>query len=114
MRIHPVNFLVAMVVSALLAIGISSIHANAMKAAIGTGSFVFFASTLATAFGFTYEFVRTGVNLKIVAFIFFLIALLLNLVFALTSFPTTSYVVTCGIAFFVFVPIASAIYGTKQ
>jgi len=85
-----------------------------MKTAIGIGSFSFFASTLATAFGFTYEYVRSGANLKIVALVFFVIALLFNLVFAFVSFSVTSYIIICGITFLFFVPIANAIYGTKQ
>lgn len=114
MRIHPVNFLIAIVISALLAFGFTNAAASAMKLTVCIGSFVFFASTLTTTIGFTFEYVRSGVNLRIFSFISFLTAILLNFIFVFFSLSITSYIGTCGIAFLLFVFIANAIYGTKQ
>lgn len=114
MRIHPVNFLITIVASALLAFGITNIAASAMKLTVCIGSFVFFASTLATAFGFTFEHARTGVNLRIFSLISFGAALLLNFTLVFFAFSISSYIGICGIAFLCFVLIANAIYGAKQ
>lgn len=114
MRIHPVNFLIAVVASALLAFGLTNSAANAMKLTVCVGSFVFLASTLAATIGFTYEHVRSGVNLRIFSFIAFLAALLLNTILVYYAFSITSYIGFCGISFLCYVLIANAIYGVKQ
>jgi hypothetical protein len=114
MKIHPVNLLVAVVISALLTYGFVSFDSNTMKVVIGIGSFITLAATLSIAMGVTFENVRGGVNIKIVSFVFFFGALILNLIFALTSFSQTSYIITSGITFLLYVVVANAIYGTKQ
>ena len=114
MRIHAVNLLVAVVVSALLTYGISSLDSNSMKGVIGIGSFTFLVVTLVMSIGVIFENSRTGVNLKIVSIIFFVGSLFLNLIFAFIPFSQTSYIITCGIIFLMYVLIANGIYGAKQ
>jgi hypothetical protein len=114
MRIHAINFLIAAVVSALLTYGIVSIDSNSMKGLIGIGSFIFLASTLAIAIGVSFENARTEVNVKIVAGIFFAAAFFLNLAFAFIPFSQTSYIITYGIIFLLYVLIANGIYAAKQ
>jgi len=113
-RIHPVNILVAIVVGALLTYGITAFDANTMKLTIGVGSFVFMASTLGAAFGVTFENGRSGVNIRVVGTLFFVMAVALNLAFATLGLSQTSYIVTSGILFLVFVLVANAIYSARQ
>jgi hypothetical protein len=81
MRVHPVSILIAVLASALLSWGLCSVDANTLKGVIGTGSFVFFASTLACAVGMDYADARAGVSVKLVSWIAFAAALFLNLLF---------------------------------
>ncbi|MBB1077280.1 hypothetical protein HUU62_23005 [Rhodoferax sp. 4810] len=111
MKVHPVNFFVALVVSALLSYGIFSIDANHMKGVIGIGSFVFMAITLAAGIGLSFTDGRAGVNVKLISMIFFVLSLLLNLLFAFLTFSQVSYVITAGILFLIYVLIANGIYG---
>lgn len=114
MKVHPVNMLVAITIGALLTYGMTAIDANTMKFTIGIGSFIFMGATLGTAFGVTFENARSGVNIRVVSTLFFLVAVALNLAFALLGLSQTSYVVTSGILFLVFVLVANAIHGSRQ
>ena len=110
MKVHPVNLLAAFVISALLTYGISLMDSNVIKVAMSIGSFIFFVSTLGFAMGITFISVRTGVNVKVVAMVFFIIALILNLVWAFFAFSQATYVITVGIVFLLYVVFANAIY----
>ncbi len=114
MKIHAVNLLIAIAISALLTYGFVSIDSNLLKGAICLGSFIFLASTLSLAIGVSFENPRVGVNVKLVSAIFFVGSLSLNLVFALISFSQTSYIITSGVVFFIYVLIANSIYGARQ
>ena len=114
MKVHAVNLLIAISVSALLTYGIVSIDANLLKGAIGLGTFIFLTSTLSMAIGVSFENQRMGVNVKLVSTIFFLVALCLNLVFAFISFSQPSYIITSGIIFLLYVLVANSIFGASQ
>ena len=114
MKVHPVNLLIALAVSALLTYGIISIDSNVLKGAIGLGTFIFLASTLSLAIGTSFKNPRVGVNVKLVSVIFFIVALCLNLVFAFNSFTQTSYIITAAVIFLLYVLVANSIYGTRQ
>ena len=110
MKVHPVNLLAAFVMSALITYGLSIMDSNVIKVAMGIGSFVFFASTLGVSIGITFTSARTGVNVKVVSMVFFVIALIMNLAWAYFTFSQASYVITVGIAFLLYVVVANAIY----
>lgn len=114
MKIHAVNLLIAIAISALLTFGFISIDANILKGAIGLGSFIFFASTLSMVIGVSFGNPRVGVNVKLVSTIFFVVALCLNLAFAYISFTQTSYIITSGVVFFLYVLLANSVYGARQ
>lgn len=82
MRIHAVRMLIAAAVCALLTYGLMSIDANSIKGMLGIGAFVSLASTLALAIGVSFDSARTGANVRVVAVLFFVGALLLNTFFA--------------------------------
>ncbi len=114
MKVHPVNMLIAIAIGALLTYGMTAIDANTMKFTIGVGGFIFMAATLGTAFGVTFENGRSGVNIRVVGTLFFLVAVALNFVYATLSLSQTSYIVASGILFLVFVLVANAIHGSRQ
>jgi hypothetical protein len=114
MKVHIVNLLIAIVVSALLTYGVLSVDSNSLKGATGFGSFISFAITLALAIGVSFENPRVGVNVKLVSTIFFVVSLCINLLFAFVAFSQTSYVIAVGLMFSLFVLIANSIYGARQ
>jgi hypothetical protein len=114
MKVNAVNLLVAVAVSMLLTYGIMSIDANTMKATIGIGTFITLACTLGLAIGFSIDDERVGANLRVVATVFFLGALLLNVAFAFAGLSQTSYIISAGVLFLVYVLIANALFGAKH
>lgn len=114
MKPHASHCLIAVAIAALLTYGLVNLDANAIKVAIGTGAFISLAGTLALAIGVSFDSPRTGTNLRVVASVFFMGALLLNGVFALAGFSQASYIITSGIFFLLFVLIANAIFTADQ
>ena len=114
MNFNPVNLLIAFVISALVTYGLTSLDSNSMQLAIGIGSFIFLASTLSLAFGVGFENERAGTNIRVVSGVFFVVALLVNLLFSFVQLSPVSYIITCGITFLIYVLIANGIYSAKQ
>jgi hypothetical protein len=71
-------------------------------------------STLGTALGLESFRPRTGVNLRVVASLFFVVGLVLQLVFCFGQFSQTSYVVVNGIVFLGFVLAGSSVASAPQ
>jgi hypothetical protein len=114
MRIHPVNFLIALLISALLTFGLVSLDANLLKGATGIGSFIFSALTLALALGVTFENARAAVNLKVLSLLFFVLGLGVHLLFAFLWSSLVGYVICSGIAYLVHLLLAQSLYGARQ
>lgn len=114
MRIHPLNLLIALLAAGLVTFGLASSDANTIKGTLAIGSFLMLGSTLGTAMGLECANPRTGVNLRVVAGLFFAVGLVLQLVFCFAQFSQTSYVVVNGIVFLGFVLASSSVYGARQ
>lgn len=114
MKIHATNSLIAVTICALLAYGIISIDANAIRFPTGLGAFITLASTLVVAIGVSFDNSRTGANMRTLAATFFLIGLALHCLFALAGFSTTAYIITCGIYFLLYVLLANALFAAKH
>jgi hypothetical protein len=77
MKVHPVNTLIAVVVSILIVYGIFTIEGSAYKEHIAIGGFIFMVSTLVTAIGIRFTNGRKGSNIKLISIIFFVLELFL-------------------------------------
>jgi hypothetical protein len=113
MKINPVNALIAIVLSAVMAYALWSLSGD-LKNYVAVGAFVFFVGTLLPLIGGSYEQARSGVNLRVVSGTFFVLGLVLNSVFGIFSFSATAYIVTSALIFLVYVFIANAVFGAKQ
>ena len=89
MKLNPVNFLIAVAISGVLAYGFWSVGGD-LRAYVGIGAFVFCAATLAPAIGFTFGSARRGVIVRMISFGFLLVALVLNGVFSLLPLSATA------------------------
>ncbi|MGZ5198827.1 MAG: hypothetical protein ACXWC4_03575 [Telluria sp.] len=114
MKIHPLNCLIAVLLGALLTYGIAAIDSNTMKATVAVGCFLFLVTTLAGGVGITFERSRAGANVRIVSMVFFVLGLFLNLFFAMFAPYQTSYIITSGVLFLVYVLIAQAIFTSAR
>ena len=114
MKINFVQTIIAIAVSLLIAYGLYSFHDSENKILLSAGSFVFLAITLILTIGTSFELPRTTANVRVVSGIFFVVALISNLIFTFIAFSIPSYVITNGILFLVFILIAYSINKAKQ
>ncbi|WP_153111219.1 hypothetical protein [Propionivibrio limicola] len=113
MKINPVNFLIAVLVSAILAYALWSFGGD-LKNYVAIGAFVFFAGTLAPMIGGSFELSRNSTNLRVTSAVFFVLGLIINGLFSMITFPATAYIVVSAIAFLLYVFLANAVYGARQ
>jgi hypothetical protein len=114
MKINFVPAIVAIAVSLLITYGLYSFHSFENQILLTGGSFIFLAITLIFAIGARFELPRTTTNVRVVSSIFFMIALISNLVFTFSNFSVPSYIIINGILLLVFILIAYSINEAKQ
>ena len=114
MKINFVQTIIAIAVSLLIAYGLYSFHSSENKILLSAGSFVFLATALVMTIGASFELPRTTTNIRVVSGIFFVIALISNLIFTFINFSVPSYVIINGILLLVFILIAYSINKAKQ
>jgi len=114
MKINFVQTIIAVGVSLLIAYGLYSFHDGENKILLSVGSFAFFAVTLTLTIGTRFEHSRTTTNIRVVSGIFFVIALISNLIFTFINFVIPIYVITNGILLLVFILVVYSIQKAKQ
>ncbi len=114
MKINFVQTFIAIAVSLLIAYGFYTFHLGENRLLLSVGSFVFLAVTLILSIGVGFELPRTTTNIRVVSGIFFIIALVSNIVFSFINFSTAVYVIINGILLLVFVLIVYSINKAKQ
>ena len=114
MKAHPVNLLIALLMSALITVAILGIEGNPNRVLTGIGCFVSLAVTSTFMFGVTFADSRIGVNLRLVSALFFVGLLMANLGFAWVGVTPTAYIVGTGFFFVMFILVSNAIYSSRQ
>jgi hypothetical protein len=114
MKINFLQTIIAIAMSLLIAYGIFSFHVFENKLLLSTGSFVFLSASLILTMGTSFELPRTTTNVRVVSGIFFIMALISNLVFTFIDFTVPSYVIINGILLLVFISIEYSIIKSKQ
>ena len=114
MKINFVQSIIAIAMSLLIAYGLYSFNSSENKILLSAGSFVFIATALVMTIGVSYELPRTTTNIRVVSGIFFVIALISNLIFTFINFSVPSYAIINGILWLVFILIVYSINKAKQ
>ena len=114
MKINLVQTIIAIAVSLLIAYGLYSFHSGENKILLSAGSFVFLATALVMTIGASFELPRTTTNIRVVSGIFFVIALISNMIFTFVNFSVPSYVIINGILILVFILNVYLINQAKQ
>ena len=109
MKINPVKTIIAIAVSLLIAYGLFTFHGSENKILLSAGTFLVLATTLVLALGTSFETSRTTANIGVVSGVFFVVALISNLIFTFITFSVPSYVITNGILLLVFILIVYSI-----
>ena len=114
MKLNFLQTIIAIAMSLLIAYGLYCFHAFENKLLLSAGSFAFLSATLILTMGANFEFPRTTTNVRVVSGIFFIIALISNLIFTFIDFSTPSYIIINGLLLLVFISIAYSIIKSKQ
>ena len=115
MKVNALYSVIAATISALLAYGIYSFCRSENELLMAIGSFLFMGFPLFLAMGVSSPAKRSSANIKVLALVFFLIALAVNILFAcLSHFSTPLYIIINGITVLVFFLIYHSIHSTKQ
>lgn len=113
MKLKPISTIIALAINALVAYGFYSLCKSENQWLLCIGSFVTLSATLIPAMGFDFSESRSMANVKVLAYVFFLLMLISNLIFAFVEFSTPSYVVINGVITLIFIFVAYSIGKTK-
>lgn len=102
MRFDPFRSAIALFISALIAYGLASSYGGDQRMLLTAGSFVSLASALVLGIGARFDRERIGLNIRLVAGLFFIMAVISNLIFASIEFAVSAYVIINGIMLLVF------------
>lgn len=114
MKLNPVLLSISSAIAGLLAYCNFSIASSDQALVLAIGSFIMLAITLGTAIGTSFEAKRSGVSVKIIAYVFFFLSMITNLVFAFTGFSKPLFIITNGLEFLLFALISYGIVKTNQ
>ncbi|MBS9766861.1 MAG: hypothetical protein KGV44_04910 [Flavobacteriaceae bacterium] len=114
MKINLVPTIIALAISSLIAYGFFAFCNNEHQLLVSIGSFVFLFFTIEMTIGVSFDLPRTTTNIRVVSGVFFVIALISNIIFSFLDFLEPSYIITNGILLLIFILIVYAIYKAKQ
>lgn len=114
MKINFVPTIIAIAITLLIAYGFYSFYEGENKLLLTSGSFIFIVATLIMSIGVSYQLPRTTTNIRTVSGIFFMVALVSNVIFSFLKFSIPSYVITSGLLFLVYIIITYSIYKAKE
>ena len=115
MKINVLYSIIAVCISALVGYGFYSFCRSENEWLMAIGSFLFIGFPLFLAMGVSSPAKRSSANMKVLAVVFFLLTLVINILFAcLSHFSVPLYIILNGITVLVFFLIYHSIYSTKQ
>lgn len=115
MKVKVVPTIIAAAISALLAYALYSIcKTEGQEILLAIGGFICLFVTFGVALGVRFENSRASVNTAVLGWVFFLILLISNGIFAFVTLHTPVYVIVNGILLLSFIGITYAIARAKQ
>ena len=114
MKLDFIKTIIAIAVSGLIAYGFFAFNKNVNKDLLTIGSFIFLVITLTFTIGINFQLPRTSSLIKTISIIFFIIALLSNLIFSFVDFKEATYIITNGILFLIYTLTTYSIGKVKQ
>jgi hypothetical protein len=115
MKIDPIKSIIALSISALISYGLYNFHDSDNRMLLTIGSFLFIAITLLVSIGVSFGPERTSMVITSTSALFFIIALVSNIVFSfMSSFSEVPYIIINGILFLVFMLIVNSVAQAKQ
>lgn len=114
MKLKFIPALIAIVLSTLLSYGLYTFNLSENRLILSIGSFIFIVTILLILIGSNTVFPRTNTNIKATSVVFFILALVSNLIFAFIPFVVFLYILINGILFLVYILLIYLIINEKQ
>ena len=114
MKLNFIQTIIALSISLLISYGFYSLGSGENKIILSLGSFVFLASTLITMLAVSFEYPRTTTNVRVLSGVFFVVAMISNLIFIFINFSVPSYIIISGVLFLIYLLITNLIYKANQ
>ena len=115
MKVNALYSIIAVAIAALIAYGVYSFSRSENEVLLAIGSFMFVGFPLFLAMGISSPAKRSSANMKVIAVVSFIIALIVNILFAcLSHFSTPLYIIVNGITALVFFLIYHSIYSASK
>lgn len=114
MKIDFIKTVIAIAVSSLIAYGFFAFNTSANKDLLTFGSLIFLIITLMMTIGINFNLPRTTSLIRTVSALFFVIALLSNMIFSFVNFKAEMYVIVNGILLLIYVLATYSIAKAKQ
>ena len=108
MHTNILNFVIAILVSALLAYGFWSLG-SPLANYLAVGSFLFLGGTLIPGIALRSSSARMAVNQKVLAGIFFSLGVAINLAFAFIGGSAVFYIITSAVLYLIFIFASNAL-----
>ena len=114
MKLDFVKSFIALAVSGLIAFGFYTFDSIENRDVLSIGSLIFCATTLLFSFGISLNFPRTSTLVRTISILFFVIALISNIIFHYTGFKNETYIIINGILFLSYILIIYSITKLRQ
>lgn len=114
MRFNFIKTIISLAIGFLISYGFYSVEVNNNKFLLFLVSFVVISTSLTTMIGVHFERSRTTTNIRVVSIIFFVSALLINLIFSFIQFSVPTYLIINFILLLIFILILYSINNAKQ
>lgn len=111
MKIKVIPSIIVALLCALIAYGLYILCSSDNNLLVSIGFGVMALCTLLAIFGVSFEPHRTSVNIKVTSIVFFLLALISNVIFAFVQFSVPLYVIVNGIILLLWLLI---VYGINR
>lgn len=114
MKFNIVKTLISIATSALLAYGQYVWNTSEHELLLTIGSFIVFAILLTGAIGIEISEVRSMVNSKIISWIFFIVAVIENIVLARCGFEVSTFIILNGLTILIYALINYSVINTSK
>lgn len=114
MKIDLIKALIAFAISGLIAFGFYTFSSDLNRDLLTIGSLIFLSVTLIFSISISNNLPRTTTLIRITSIIFFIIALISNLLFLFIKFSQEVYIIVNGIMLLIYGLISYSIAKAKQ
>jgi hypothetical protein len=114
MKVDLFQTIIAIAIGALISYGFYIFNESDNNIIFSMVSFVILSTSLIFLLGTNFELTRTATKIRVVSGVFFVLAMISNLLFTFINFTILSIVITYGFIFLVYISVMYSLYTNKK